>query len=102
MTTPPGIVAELTVNSTGSDGSDAPSVLVEMLIRWPDMRARLLAEHTDDGNGRCRGCTVPGYGTPGGRWPCVLAVVAMVAEMRVDAVPSASVPIRLGGEGGAR
>ena len=71
------------VDRTGSDGADAPSLLVELLAsRWPDLRARLLLEHTDDGNGRCTGCRVPGYGTPGGHWPCLLATLAQWAEQR--------------------
>lgn len=65
------------------NGSDAPSLLTDLLATsWPDLRARLLAEHVDDGHGRCRGCRVPGYGTPGGRWPCLLAALATVAERR--------------------
>jgi len=66
-----------------ASGTDAPSLLVELLTtRWPDLRARLLAEHTDDGTGRCRRCRVPGYGTPGGQWPCLLANLADQAERR--------------------
>lgn len=64
-------------------GDDAPSLLVDLLTaRWPDLRARLLDEHTDDGNGRCRGCRVPGYGTPGAHWPCLLATLAVEAQRR--------------------
>jgi len=69
------------VDRIGSDGADAPLLLVELLAtHWPDLRARLLAEHTNDGNGRCKGCRVPGYGTPGGHWPCLLATLATWAE----------------------
>lgn len=64
-------------------GYDAPLVLVDLLATdWPDVRAGLLAEHTHDGNGRCRGCRTPGYGTPGGHWPCLLATLAYAAAKR--------------------
>lgn len=66
-------------------GADASSLLVDLLTaRWPVLRARLLAEHTDDGAGRCRGCRVPGHGTPSGQWPCLLATLAHEAELRAD------------------
>lgn len=69
------------MNHVRRRGADAPALLAHVLAtQWPGVRARLIATHTDDGNGRCRGCTVPGYGTPGGRWPCLLASVAIAAE----------------------
>jgi hypothetical protein len=46
--------------------------LIVFLQRRPDAVARLLERHVPDGHGRCRGCTVPGYGTPSGTWPWVL------------------------------
>jgi len=35
----------------------------------PDVIERLLADHTDDGDGFCRRCRTPGRGTPGTRHP---------------------------------
>jgi hypothetical protein len=45
--------------------------LVQMILGQPGMAARLLAEHVDDGSGRCTGCPVGGQR---GRhsWPCTL------------------------------
>lgn len=40
---------------------------------------RLLAIHTHDGRGRCRGCTTPGTGTPEADWPCSLHFIASQA-----------------------
>jgi hypothetical protein len=71
----------LTSDAPGTAGSDAPLVLLDLLAtNWPELRARLLAEHTHDGHGHCQGCRVPGYGTPGADWPCLLAAVALRAE----------------------
>ena len=46
--------------------------LVQMILGQPGMAARLLAEHVDDGSGRCSGCPVGGQR---GRhsWPCTLS-----------------------------
>jgi hypothetical protein len=83
MASLPGKTAT-TVHAVDRDGADVSEVLVELLAtRWPEVRARLLAQHTHDGQGRCRGCRVPGYGTPGGHWPCLLALVAEQAENAV-------------------
>jgi hypothetical protein len=48
------------------------------------MAARLIAEHADDGSGRCRGCPVGGQR---GRhsWPCTLRLAAEEAERIVRA-----------------
>jgi hypothetical protein len=45
----------------------------------PDVVERLLAEHRDDGSGRCLACTTPGRGTPKTVWPCGIAAVAGMA-----------------------
>jgi hypothetical protein len=55
--------------------------LAAELARCSDVVPRLLAEHRDDGNGRCAGCRLPGYGSPGaGRHPCVLRTLAELAQ----------------------
>jgi hypothetical protein len=41
-------------------GRPAVSPLVQMILGQPGMAARLIAEHADDGSGRCRGCPVGG------------------------------------------
>lgn len=64
---------------------EGAGTLVELLATaWPDLRARLLAEHRPDHRGRCRACRVPGYGTPGSRWPCVLAELAQQAQQLAE------------------
>lgn len=45
----------------------------------PSGPQRLLARHLPDEQGRCRGCTVPGYGTPDKPWPCVITKMAQAA-----------------------
>jgi hypothetical protein len=49
----------------------AVNPLVQMILGQPGMAERLIAEHDDDGSGRCRGCPVGGQR---GRhsWPCTL------------------------------
>jgi len=50
-------------------------------LAWqPGITRRLLARHVADGNGRCRGCTTPGTGLPGARWPCALYFYADAAS----------------------
>jgi hypothetical protein len=49
----------------------------------PDGPERLLALHTPDAAGHCRGCTTPGYGTPHGRWPCAPVLLAGAATALV-------------------
>ena len=55
------------------------SPLVQMILSQPGMAARLMAEHADDGSGRCRGCPVGGQR---GRhaWPCTLRRAADEAD----------------------
>lgn len=50
------------------------------LAGLPGTTQRLLALHVSDGHGRCRGCTTPGTGRPGGAWPCGLHFYATAAE----------------------
>jgi hypothetical protein len=48
------------------------------------MAARLIAEHADDGNGRCTGCPVGGQ-RGHHSWPCTLRQAAEEAEKRDQA-----------------
>lgn len=66
--------------------------LIVFLRRRPDAVARLLERHVPDGRGRCRGCTVPGYGTPSGTWPCVLRRHAEQAEQAERPTPPPDAP----------
>lgn len=43
--------------------------LVALIVSQPGMAERLLAQHIDDGGGRCRVCT-PGGQAARHRWPC--------------------------------
>jgi hypothetical protein len=63
-----------------SDDAGAWGRLVMQLAVMPRLVERLIAEHRDDGRGRCIRCTVGGRGTPGARWPCGLAVLAVEAD----------------------
>jgi hypothetical protein len=54
--------------------------LAAQLAQMPELASRLIAEHRDDGRGRCIRCTLPGRGTPGERWPCGPAALAMAAQ----------------------
>lgn len=53
--------------------------LVALIVSQPGMAERLLAQHTDDGNGRCRVCT---SGAQAARypWPCSIHVAAALAD----------------------
>jgi hypothetical protein len=57
-----------------------PSDLAVQLARMPDVIARLLIEHVPDEKGRCRGCGLPGTGTPYVLSPCGLWIVAEAAR----------------------
>lgn len=49
-------------------------------LAWqPEITRRLLERHIADGGGRCRGCTMPGTGSPAERWPCALYFYAEAA-----------------------
>ncbi len=56
--------------------------LVATVATMPTLIAGLARAHVTDGHGRCRACTVPGLGTPGARWPCVLALLALDAARK--------------------
>jgi hypothetical protein len=45
--------------------------LVVLIRSQPGMAERLLAEHADDGSGRCRSCS-NGAQTGRHRWPCTI------------------------------
>jgi hypothetical protein len=47
----------------------APSPLAAAIALTPGLAARLLAEHVDDGTGRCRRCPLGGQAGHQ-RWPC--------------------------------
>jgi hypothetical protein len=53
--------------------------LVQMILNQPGMAERLIAEHTDDGSGRCRGCPVGGQRGLHA-WPCTLRLAAEEAQ----------------------
>jgi hypothetical protein len=58
--------------------------LAILLAGQPDMLAKLLAEHQDDGRGHCRVCTVGGqHGYQS--WPCNIAAAAQRAAQIRDA-----------------
>lgn len=54
--------------------------LVALIRSQPGMAERLLAQHRDDGTGRCTACMV---GAQSGRlpWPCQIRVAAEAARM---------------------
>ena len=55
------------------------SPLVQMILSQSGMAERLMAEHVDDGSGRCLGCPVGGQR---GRhsWPCTIRKAALEAQ----------------------
>jgi hypothetical protein len=57
--------------------------LAILLAAQPDMLAKLLAEHQDDGRGHCRVCTVGQRGHQS--WPCNIAAAAQHATQIRDA-----------------
>ncbi len=62
-------------------------------LAWqPEITRQLLVRHVPDANGRCRGCTSPGTGLPGKRWPCALyfyadAATQIAVRHGIDAPP---------------
>lgn len=57
--------------------SEILAELVMLFTRSPDSIATLLAEHVDDGRGKCRCCTLPQRGyLP---WPCITYQAAVLA-----------------------
>ena len=63
-------------------GTPTGAPIVEFIARQPGLAERLLAEHIDDGAGRCRGCTGGGRGARP-RWPCPLHGLALRASQLV-------------------
>lgn len=60
------------------------------LSRAPDLVLALIATHVPTADGRCRGCTTPGYGDPSGRWPCILRrLTDEAALIRTTPIPAA-------------
>ncbi|MGD9528664.1 MAG: hypothetical protein AB7I38_17150 [Dehalococcoidia bacterium] len=58
-----------------SGNASAASPMIEFLVAAPDVTARLLATHVDDGSGHCRACPLgaqAGYHT----WPCSIVTAA--------------------------
>lgn len=56
--------------------------LVALILGQDGMAARLIAEHIDDGNGRCRACPLGGQ-RGHQRWPCALVISARAADTQV-------------------
>lgn len=54
------------------------AALVVLIAGEPGMARRMLADHADDGAGRCSGCRWHNRPTP--RHPCVLQVHAEAAD----------------------
>jgi hypothetical protein len=62
------------------------SPLTAFLISQPDVAAKLLAQHVNDGHGRCRVCTVGGqHGHM--PWPCTLYASALHAMQIIEGRP---------------
>jgi hypothetical protein len=57
--------------------------VVAFIADQPGGANRLLARHIPDDAGRCRGCTVPGTGTPDATWPCQIHRFASAAADEV-------------------
>lgn len=66
--------------------------VIVFIAAQPGGPERLLRKHVDDGHGRCRGCAMPGTGTPRDVWPCAIHWFAEAArdaaEHRVHGRPS--------------
>ncbi|MGH3566969.1 MAG: hypothetical protein ACRDRH_13240 [Pseudonocardia sp.] len=60
--------------------------LVESIARQRELVDRVLAEHVDDGSGRCTACPRSGR-VEWRRWPCRLHSLAVLAWETLDAVP---------------
>jgi hypothetical protein len=61
---------------------DAISSLIANLIAdQPAAIAQLLAQHVDDGHGRCRRCSIGGQ-CGNHAWPCILYTAAAAAADR--------------------
>ena len=63
---------------------DRWGAMVDVVAGMPTLVQRISLAHVPDASERCRGCAVPGFGTPGARWPCVLATLARQAREARD------------------
>jgi hypothetical protein len=70
----------------GDEGRAVINPLVVLIASQPGMAGRLLAEHADDGSGRCRRCSAGGQ-TGRYRWPCAIHRSATQAHEQRHAVP---------------
>lgn len=69
----------MTRNQIAVPEPDALHPIVELILSEPGMAERLLAEHADDGSGRCRCCS-GGNQTPRFPWPCTLHYYADLGQ----------------------
>jgi hypothetical protein len=67
------------LNTVDNDSAAAFQRFAEGLALLPDVIAAILAEHTANGDGLCRRCGRPGYGTPVREHPCGPAALALAA-----------------------
>jgi hypothetical protein len=67
------------VTTVDADSAAAFQRLADALASMPAVIGRLLADHTPDGDGYCRTCGRPGYGTPVVEHPCPVAALALTA-----------------------
>lgn len=57
---------------------------VAELAQMPTAVHNLMHAHRSNGEGLCRGCTRPGYGTPYRAWPCELFRLAVRAQRLIE------------------
>ena len=57
--------------------------MIALICGQDGMAERLLAQHVDDGRGRCRACPVGGQ-QGYQRWPCTIVVHARNAKTLLD------------------
>ncbi|MGI5131538.1 hypothetical protein ACQEVB_32370 [Pseudonocardia sp. CA-107938] len=69
----------MTTPSSANPADQLRAAAVAFIAAQPGGPQRLLAQHTADATGRCRGCTTPGYGTAHGQWPCTPVLLARAA-----------------------
>jgi hypothetical protein len=67
------------MRTISSDAHDSFMRVADQLALMPETIARLIVDHAPDGNGYCRTCTRPGYGTPVIQHPCSVAALAIAA-----------------------
>jgi hypothetical protein len=69
-------------------------MMVEMLVKMPDLRRRIQTDHVADGTGHCRDCA-------GAQWPCELYRMATEADRRCGIHHPAALTPRYEGPAGA-